>query len=168
MSKNMISSIYLFFSPPPKKKIYRNNSLDGDIMSLQSSCVSISFHGCLLCMMRALHLGCSGGRHACYYRVSFSWEGKKLHIPKGGKKNPNTRLCLLTLWFNYCLKRTELAVNWFNYPICLFQAWFQQNCSSSGKKWQALIQQKKPQATITAVWIWPQHVSLPLPLPRPP
>ena len=130
------------------------------------------FYGGLLCVTRALQLGCSVGGHGCYYRICLSWEGaKKMHTSKNKKNNKktrNTRLCLLTLWFNYCLKRTELAVNWFNYPICLFQAWFQQNCSSSGKKWQVLIRQKKAQAAITAVWIWPQHVSPPLHLPRPP
>lgn len=35
-------------------------------------------------------------------------------------------------------KRVGLAVNWFNYPICLSQAWFQQSCSNCGRRWQTL------------------------------
>lgn len=92
-------------------------------------------------------------------------EKRKVWTPQSP---PNTRLCLLTLWFNYCLKRTELAVNWFDYPICLFQAWFQRNCSSSGKKWQVPTLRRRPRAAITAAWTWPARVSRPQHLPRPP
>lgn len=35
-------------------------------------------------------------------------------------------------------KRVGLAVNWFNYPICLSQAWFRQSCNNCGKRWQTL------------------------------
>lgn len=35
-------------------------------------------------------------------------------------------------------KRVGLAVNWFNYPICLSQAWFQQSCSNCGRRWRTL------------------------------
>lgn len=80
----------------------------------------------------------------------------------------NIRLCLLTLWFNYCLKTAELAVNWFNYPICLFQAWFQQNCSSSGRKWQARTQRRRQPATTTAAWTCPPPASPPPRRRRPP
>lgn len=47
-------------------------------------------------------------------------------------------------------KRVGLAVNWFNYPICLSQAWFQQSCSNCGRRWQTLTWRRSTTAATTA------------------
>ena len=46
-------------------------------------------------------------------------------------------------------KRVGLAVNWFNYPICLSQAWFQQSCSNCGRRWQMLTWRRSTTAATT-------------------
>ncbi len=53
--------------------------------------------------------------------------------------------CLLSpcFLFNYAMSITRLAVNWFNYPICLWQAWFQPNCSSCGRRWQTVMWRRR-------------------------
>lgn len=71
-------------------------------------------------------------------------------------------------------KRVGLAVNWFNYPICLSQAWFQQSCSNCGRKWQMLTWRRSTTTAATtatgALTCPPRHrqrthssTSMPLP-----
>lgn len=52
------------------------------------------------------------------------------------------------------MSRTRLAVNWFNYPICLWQAWFQLNCSSCGRRWQTAMWRRRTARPITVTGVW--------------
>ncbi len=64
--------------------------------------------------------------------------------------------CLLSpcFLFNYAMSITRLAVNWFNYPICLWQAWFQPNCSSCGRRWQTIMWRRRTACPITVTGVW--------------
>lgn len=68
----------------------------------------------------------------------------------------NAPFCLLSpcFLFNYAMSRTRLAVNWFNYPICLWQAWFQPNCSSCGRRWQTAMWRRRTARPITVTGVW--------------
>lgn len=55
------------------------------------------------------------------------------------------------------MSRTRLAVNWFNYPICLWQAWFQPNCSSCGRRWQTAMWRRRTARPITVTGVWTCH-----------
>lgn len=68
----------------------------------------------------------------------------------------NALFCLLSpcFLFNYAMSITRLAVNWFNYPICLWQAWFQPNCSSCGRRWQTVMWRRRTAHPITVTGVW--------------
>ncbi len=70
----------------------------------------------------------------------------------------------LVFYLIIAMSITRLAVNWFNYPICLWQAWFQPNCSSCGRRWQTVMWRREKRAPNNGH----RGLDLSSPLPRSP